>query len=86
MLFAVTCIQFNPMNDDYFISGSIDGKVRIWAISESKVVDWAEITDIITAVSYRPDGQVCLYYDRFICMIVVASQIRGILIDCSFLL
>ncbi|KAL6503929.1 hypothetical protein OROGR_025852 [Orobanche gracilis] len=37
--------------------GSIDGKVRIWAISESKVVDWTEITDIITAVSYRPDGQ-----------------------------
>ncbi|KAL9164351.1 hypothetical protein ABFS82_06G099200 [Erythranthe guttata] len=53
----VTCIQFNPVNDDYFISGSIDGKVRIWATDCCKVVDWTETKDIITAVSYRPDGQ-----------------------------
>ncbi|KAI3471239.1 hypothetical protein Pfo_027902 [Paulownia fortunei] len=53
----VTCIQFNPVNDDYFISGSIDGKVRIWEIGGCKVVDWTETRDIITAVSYRPDGQ-----------------------------
>ncbi|KAL2542285.1 Transducin/WD40 repeat-like superfamily protein [Abeliophyllum distichum] len=53
----VTCIQFNPVNDDYFISGSIDGKVRIWTISGCQVVDWTDIKDIITAVSYRPDGQ-----------------------------
>ncbi|PIN21412.1 WD40 repeat-containing protein [Handroanthus impetiginosus] len=53
----VTCIQFNPVNDDYFISGSIDGKVRIWAIEGHQVVDWTEMRDIITAVAYRPDGQ-----------------------------
>ncbi|KAL0340953.1 UNVERIFIED_CONTAM: WD repeat-containing protein 44 [Sesamum radiatum] len=53
----VTCIQFNPVNDDYFISGSIDGKVRIWTIGGCRVVDWAETRDIITAVSYCPDGQ-----------------------------
>ncbi|KAE8730428.1 Detected protein of confused Function [Hibiscus syriacus] len=35
----VTCVQFNPVNDDYFISGSIDGKVRIWAIPGCQVVD-----------------------------------------------
>ncbi|KAL3630718.1 hypothetical protein CASFOL_023702 [Castilleja foliolosa] len=52
-----TCIQFNPVNDDYFISGSIDGKVRIWTISGCQVVDWVETRDIISAVSYRPDGQ-----------------------------
>ncbi|CAA0827446.1 Transducin/WD40 repeat-like superfamily protein [Striga hermonthica] len=53
----VTSIHFNPVNDDCFISGSIDGKVRIWAIGDCKVVGWTEITDIITAVCYRPDGQ-----------------------------
>ncbi|GFP93673.1 WD repeat-containing protein 44 [Phtheirospermum japonicum] len=53
----VTSIQFNPVNDEYFVSGSIDGKVRIWAIGDCKVVDWTETSDIITAVSYRPDGQ-----------------------------
>ncbi|MQM05652.1 hypothetical protein Taro_038465 [Colocasia esculenta] len=53
----VTCVQFNPADDGYFISGSIDGKVRIWRISESRVVDWVDIRDIITAVCFRSNGQ-----------------------------
>ncbi|MCD7446118.1 hypothetical protein HAX54_037325 [Datura stramonium] len=53
----VTCIQFNPVNDDYFISGSIDGKVRIWAINSGQVVTWTDIKDIVTAISYCPDGK-----------------------------
>ncbi|OMO64259.1 hypothetical protein CCACVL1_21930 [Corchorus capsularis] len=68
----VTCVQFNPMDDDYFISGSIDGKVRIWAIPGCQVVDWTDVTDIVTAVCYRPDGKgaivgsmngICRFYD-----------------------
>lgn len=54
----VTCIQFNPVDDDYFISGSIDGKVRIWGIPDCHVVDWTDVKEIVTAVCYRPDGQV----------------------------
>ncbi|KAG5019414.1 hypothetical protein JHK87_015269 [Glycine soja] len=53
----VTCIQFNPVDENYFISGSIDGKVRIWGIHEERVVDWADIRDVISAISYRPDGK-----------------------------
>ncbi|KAG6391534.1 hypothetical protein SASPL_149290 [Salvia splendens] len=53
----VTCIQFNPVDDDRFISGSIDGKVRMWSIRRSKVIDWTEIKDIVSAVSYSPDAQ-----------------------------
>ncbi|VFQ72629.1 unnamed protein product [Cuscuta campestris] len=53
----VSCVQFNPVNDDYFISSSIDGKIRIWTVSGAQVVDWTEVKDIVTAVSYRPDGQ-----------------------------
>lgn len=56
---AVTCVQFNPIDDNYFMSGSIDGKIRIWAVSDCHVVDWADVRDIVTAVCYRPDGQVC---------------------------
>ena len=51
----MTCIQFNPVDDNYFISGSIDGKVRIWAIPDCHVVDWIDIKDIVTAVCYRPE-------------------------------
>ncbi|BAT79216.1 hypothetical protein LR48_Vigan04g135900 [Vigna angularis] len=53
----VTCIQFNPVDENFFISGCIDGKVRIWGIHEERVVDWADIRDVISAISYRPDGQ-----------------------------
>lgn len=56
---TVTCIQFNPVDENYFISGSIDGKVRIWGVHEERVVDWADIRDMISAISYRPDGKVC---------------------------
>ncbi|KAL8160499.1 hypothetical protein V2J09_002036 [Rumex salicifolius] len=53
----VTSIHFNPMDDNLFISGSIDGKVRIWEILGCQVVSWTDIKDIVTAVSYHPDGQ-----------------------------
>ncbi|RYR78027.1 hypothetical protein Ahy_A01g002758 isoform C [Arachis hypogaea] len=51
---AVTCIQFNPVDENYFSSGSIDVKVRIWGMHEERVVDWADIRDVITAISYQP--------------------------------
>ncbi|ONK57530.1 uncharacterized protein A4U43_C09F1440 [Asparagus officinalis] len=53
----VTCVQFNPVDDEYFITGSIDGKVRIWGVTENHVVNWADIRDIVTSVCYRPDGE-----------------------------
>ncbi|KAK1325598.1 hypothetical protein QJS10_CPA01g02460 [Acorus calamus] len=68
----VTCVQFNPVKEDYFISGSIDGKVRIWAIPGCRVVNWIDVKEIVTAVCYRPDGQggivgsisgTCRFYD-----------------------
>ncbi|CAN6285963.1 unnamed protein product [Urochloa humidicola] len=68
----VTCIQFKPTNDDYFISGCIDGMVRIWDVPRCQVVDWADSKEIVTAVCYRPDGKGavvgtltgnCRYYD-----------------------
>ncbi|XP_019058432.1 PREDICTED: WD repeat-containing protein 44 [Tarenaya hassleriana] len=53
----VTCIQFNPLDEDYFISGSLDGKVRIWNIPNRQVVEWSDINEMVTAVCYAPDGQ-----------------------------
>lgn len=54
----MTCIQFNPVDDNHFVSGSIDGKVRIWEITGCQVADWTDMKDIVTAVCYRPDGKV----------------------------
>ena len=55
---TVTCIQFNPVDDDYFISGSLDAKVRIWNVPDRQVVDWSDSREMVTAASYTPDGQV----------------------------
>ncbi|XP_026392268.1 WD repeat-containing protein 44-like isoform X1 [Papaver somniferum] len=53
----VTCIQFNPVDDRYFISGSLDAKVRIWSIPDRQVVDWNDLNEMVTAACYTPDGQ-----------------------------
>ncbi|CAK9183040.1 unnamed protein product [Ilex paraguariensis] len=53
----VTCIQFNPVDDRYFISGSVDAKVRIWSIPDRQVVDWNDLHEMVTAACYTPDGQ-----------------------------
>ncbi|KAI6244169.1 WD repeat-containing protein 44 [Aphelenchoides fujianensis] len=43
----------DPLRDDrYFISGSLDGKIRLWNISEKKVTLWNEVdqTQFVTAI------------------------------------
>ncbi|XP_057510620.1 uncharacterized protein LOC130793001 [Actinidia eriantha] len=53
----VTCVEFNPVDDNYFVSGSIDGKVLIWEVRGRRVLDWVDIKEIVTAVSYYPSGK-----------------------------
>ncbi|KAL1209191.1 COMPASS-like H3K4 histone methylase component WDR5A [Cardamine amara subsp. amara] len=52
----VTCVEFNPMNKNNFVSGSIDGKARIWGLSEGRVVAWTDVRDSISAICYQPNG------------------------------
>ncbi|KAL9263273.1 WD repeat-containing protein [Drosera capensis] len=54
---SLTCIQFNPVDDRYYISGSLDAKARIWSIPDRQVVDWNDLHEMVTAASYTPDGQ-----------------------------
>ncbi|PKA56319.1 Dynein assembly factor with WDR repeat domains 1 [Apostasia shenzhenica] len=49
--------KFNPINEMYFISGSIDGKIRIWEIPTCRVVAWTDVKQIVTAVCYCPNGK-----------------------------
>ncbi|KAJ4822553.1 hypothetical protein Tsubulata_049600 [Turnera subulata] len=55
--YAVTCVQFNPVDESYFVSGCLDGKVRIWTIPGCQVIDWTDMREIVTAVCFRPDGK-----------------------------
>eukprot|EP00850_Spirogloea_muscicola_P007394 SM000037S13529 [mRNA] locus=s37:469792:475336:- [translate_table: standard] len=54
---TLTCIDFDPMDDKYFLSGSLDQKLRIWSVPESRVVEWADAREMITAGTYTHDGQ-----------------------------
>jgi len=62
----VTAIDFNPVNDKYFVSGSLDGKLRLWNIPDHRVVDWVDIGEMVTAACFQSDGR-C----------VVAGSYRG---------
>ena len=56
----VTAIDFHPINDKYFLSGSLDGKLRFWNIPDHAVADWVDIGEMVTAASFRPDGEVAV--------------------------
>ena len=51
----VTALAFHPKNDQFFLSGSLDGKLRLWNIPEKKVTLWNEVDGnckIITAANF----------------------------------
>jgi WD40 repeat protein len=52
----VTCAVFHPRDDRYFLSGSLDGKLRLWNITIKKVQHFAEVPGLITACSFTESG------------------------------
>lgn len=44
----VTTIQFHPRDDRYFLSGSLDGKLRLWNIPDKRVTLWNEVSALPT--------------------------------------
>ncbi|CAH9050395.1 unnamed protein product [Cuscuta epithymum] len=74
----------NDYDDDYFISGCLDSKLRIWNITERRVVDWTHHKDqMLTATAYTPDGNgamigshrgSCRYYNTTDCKLEQKDQ------------
>lgn len=69
------------MQDDrYFLSGSLDGKLRLWNIPDKKVALWNEVdgqTRLITAANFCQNGKYavigtydgrCIFYDTEVCV------------------
>ncbi|KAG8184938.1 hypothetical protein JTE90_011071 [Oedothorax gibbosus] len=59
----VTAIVFHPKDDRYFLSGSLDGKLRLWNIPDKKVTLWNELdgqTKLITAVNFCQNGKIAV--------------------------
>lgn len=68
----VTSIVFHPIDDRFFLAGSLDSKLRLWSIPDKNVAFWNEVPDFITAVGFTPDGRIaiagclqglCLFYE-----------------------
>jgi hypothetical protein len=68
----VTSIRFHPKDDRFFLAGSLDSKLRLWSIPDKSVAYWVSVSEMITAVSFTPDGKqaiagcltgLCLFYE-----------------------
>ncbi|KAH9807749.1 WD40-repeat-containing domain protein [Melampsora americana] len=58
----VTSISSDPNDENYFLSGSIDRKLRLWNLLDSKVVAWTGLPDCITSVGFSNSNTASLAY------------------------
>ena len=60
----VTAICFHPKDDRFFLSGSLDSKLRLWSIPDKKVSLWNAVGgaeyNLITAASFCLNGKLCV--------------------------
>ena len=65
--------HYKTQDDRFFLSGSLDCKLRLWNIPDKKVAYWNELdSQLITAVGFSLDGRIsvagsftglCLFYE-----------------------
>jgi WD40 repeat protein len=65
-------------DDRYFLSGSLDGKLRLWHIPDKKVALWNEVEQakLITAMTFVKNGKFavvgtyngrCIFFSTDVC-------------------
>ena len=83
----VTDISFFGSKDDrYFLSGSLDGKIRLWNIPDKKVTMWNELSgssNLITTANFCHNGRLavvgtydgrCIFYTTDVSRAVAGSD------------
>ena len=81
----------HKQDDRYFVSGSLDGRLRLWSIPPRKVTLWNEVdnahgSSMITAASFCAGGRMvvvgtydgrCLFYDSEVRSLAAAGGHGG---------
>ena len=57
VILSIANIFFLLQDDRYFLSGSLDGKLRLWNIPEKKVTMWNEVSSLITTANFCHNGK-----------------------------
>lgn len=62
----VTCIEFHPLHDRYFVSGCFDRRIRIWdIIPDGNVREWASTPDTVSFFFFSLFIMLSLLFDIF---------------------
>lgn len=54
----VSSVDFHPTDDRFFVTGGLDGKLRLWNISARRVQSISDVPGVITAVAFSSSGSV----------------------------
>ena len=57
----VTSVDFYPEEECYFLTGSMDKKLRMWSIPQGCVLKWIQAPSIITTVTFCTGGFNIIY-------------------------
>mmetsp|Transcript_11010 Transcript_11010/g.15150 ORF Transcript_11010/g.15150 Transcript_11010/m.15150 type:complete len:658 (-) Transcript_11010:100-2073(-) len=53
----VTCVEFHPLHDRYFISGCFDRRLRVWDVLPDGIVrEYVQVSDTITSACFNSNG------------------------------
>ena len=53
-------IAFHPRDDRFFLAGARDARLRLWSIPDKRVEYFSNVGDIVSAVSFSPDGKTAM--------------------------
>ncbi|TKY90282.1 hypothetical protein EX895_000280 [Sporisorium graminicola] len=53
---VVSSVDFHPADDRYFVTGGLDGKLRLWNITARRVHSTHDVHGFITAVAFSSSG------------------------------
>ncbi|KAL1895613.1 hypothetical protein Sste5346_005082 [Sporothrix stenoceras] len=56
----VSKVSFHPKDDRFFLAGCLDATLRLWSIPDKSVAFSAQLSDMITAVAFSPDGKMAI--------------------------